>query len=97
MNINPEALLPYARKYVWWKTPEDAVAYPQKVIAQVMNIGEYDDVLTLTDLVGEAALRGVIQTAEIGQFSPKSWHFWHYRLNLAELDCVPPLPVRRVE
>lgn len=69
----------------------------KKVIAQVMNIGEYDDVLKLLDLVGEVTLRDVIQTAEIGQFSPKSWHFWHYRLNLAELDCVPPMPVRKVE
>ena len=30
MDVNREALLPFAAKYVWWKTAEDAVAYPQK-------------------------------------------------------------------
>ena len=79
------------------KLPKMRSPTRKKVIAQVMNIGEYDDVLKLLDLVGEVTLRDVIQTAEIGQFSPKSWHFWHYRLNLAELDCVPPMPVRKVE
>jgi len=33
----------FAAKYIWWKTPEEAVARPERVIAQVMNIGDYDD------------------------------------------------------
>lgn len=90
-----EVLKPYAKKYIWWKAPEEAVKFPQKVIAQVMNIGDFDDVQKLTSQVGDDILRETINKAEAGQFSPKSWSYWHYRLRLAEVDKVPPLPVRR--
>jgi hypothetical protein len=33
-----------AEKYIWWKSPDEAMAMPERVIAQVMNIGEvFDD------------------------------------------------------
>lgn len=85
----------FARKYVWWKTPEEAVAYPERVIAQVMNIGDYTDVQALVSLVGEDRLRDVLTHAEAGQFNEKSWFYWHYRLELSDMDQVPPLPTRR--
>lgn len=45
IQISQESLKPLASKYIWWKTPEDAVVMPERVIAQVMNIGDYADVL----------------------------------------------------
>jgi hypothetical protein len=91
----PNPLLPFATKYIWWKEAADAVRYPAQVMAQVMNIGTYADVQTLRQTVGDTALADVLRHAEAGQFSPKSWHYWHYRLGLADLDQVPPLPSRR--
>jgi hypothetical protein len=88
-------LLQMARKYVWWKTPEEAVAMPERVIAQVMDIGDYDDMLILGKAVGKAVLVDVLTHAEAGQFNPRSWNYWHYCLGLAELEQVPPMPVRR--
>jgi hypothetical protein len=89
-------LKPLARKYLWWKTPDEAVAYPERVMAQVMNMGDYADVLALAALAGDEALRGVLLRAEAGQFSARSWAYWHYRLGLARAeDVIPPLPVRR--
>jgi len=44
VHIDPNALKPLASKYIWWKTPDEAVAMPERVIAQVMNIGDYADV-----------------------------------------------------
>lgn len=41
--IDPNTLKSFARKYIWWKTPDEAVALPERVIAQVMNIGDYAD------------------------------------------------------
>ena len=93
MTFDREALKPFA-KYIWWKTPDDSVAFPERIIAQVMNIGDWDDVCALVKLVGDDALRDVISHAEIGWFNERSWHYWHYRLGLAEVDCVPPLPTR---
>ncbi len=90
-----EPLLRLAAKYIWWKTPEDAVLYPDAVIAMVMNLGDYEDVQALANEVGEDRLRQVIRRAEAGQFNEKSWTYWHYRLGLAEPGAVPALPKRR--
>jgi hypothetical protein len=95
MAVAPATLMPLARKYFWWKTPEEAVAFPDRLVAQVMNIGDFADVAALAALVGDDALRGVLARAEAGQFSARSWAYWHYRLGLAKVDEVPPLPVRR--
>jgi hypothetical protein len=85
-----------ASKYIWWKTPDEAAASPERVLAQVMNIGDYDDVQTIASQIGNDALRDVLTHAEIGQFNQRSWFYWHYRLGLATLEHVPPMPTRRL-
>lgn len=95
LHVRREALKPFASKYVWWKAPEEAVAKPERVIAQVMDIGDYGDVQTLISEVGEEVLREVLTHAEAGQFNARSWAYWHYRLGLAGLGEVPMLPSRR--
>ena len=71
------------------------MAAPERIIAQVMDIGDYEDVQTLASQLGDEMLRQVLTHAEAGQFSERSWAYWHYRLGLADLDQIPPLPVRR--
>lgn len=93
-QIDRNDLKRYASKYIWWKTPEDAIAMPERVIAQVMNIGDFDDMQALAHQVGDALLRDVIKHAQAGQFDERSWAYWHYRLGLAELERLPPLPRR---
>jgi len=95
IQIDRELLKPLARKCIWWKTPEEAVLMPERVIAQVMDIGDYDDALALAMQVGNDVLREVLVHAEAGQFDARSWAYWHYRLGLSSVDCVPELPVRR--
>ncbi len=95
IRISAESLTPLASKYAWWKTPEDAVLMPERVIAQVMNIGDYADVQTLVSAVGDEVLREVLTHAEAGQFNERSWAYWHYRLGLASVGHVPALPVQR--
>lgn len=94
-RINREALKYFARKYIWWKTPDEAVAMPERLIAQVMNIGDYADVQILVSQVGDEILRNVLSCAEAGQFNERSWAYWHYRLGVAVVDHVPALPTRR--
>jgi hypothetical protein len=95
IHVSQEALKPFASKYVWWKTPDEAVVMPERVIAQVMNIGDYADVQSLVSQVGDEVLREVLAHAEAGQFNERSWAYWHYRLGLCGVDRVPPLPVRK--
>jgi hypothetical protein len=85
-----------ARKYIWWKTPDEVISMPERVIAQVMNIGDYDDVPMLAKSVGDDVLRDVLCHAEAGQFDERSWAYWHYRLGLADVGQVPLLSSRRL-
>jgi hypothetical protein len=94
--INAEALKPLARRYVWWQTPDAAMRTPERVIAQVMDIGDHGDTEALALCIGDAALREVLQHAQPGQFRPRSWAYWHYRLGLAQVGQVPPLPTRHL-
>ena len=93
-----ECLRRLAPRYVWWKTPDEAMQFPDRVAAQVMDIGLWQDVLDLIEAVGDDYLRRVLQEAEIGQLNERSWHYWHYRLGLAEYGVrpVPPMPVRKL-
>jgi len=94
-QIDRHVLKCLASKYIWWKTPDEAADIPERVIAQVMNIGDYADVQLLAHEAGDDVLRAVIAHAQAGQFNPRSWAYWHYRLGLASIDQVPPLPLRR--
>lgn len=90
-----KALKQLAAKYVWWKTPDEAMAWPDRVIAQVMDMGDYADVQILANQLGDDRLSDVLTHAQAGQFGERAWAYWHYRLGLAALGEVPKLPVRR--
>lgn len=97
LSAQPE-LLQDARRYIWWETPEEALRRPLRVIAQVMNIGDYDDVQRLIAAVGTGPFREAIQGAEPGWFSERSWTYWCYRLGLtAPGETVPGMPRRTYE
>lgn len=63
--LDPQLLIPFARKYIWWMTQDEAVTMPDCVAAQVMNIGDYDNVQALVTLAGDSYLRAVLRKAEI--------------------------------
>jgi hypothetical protein len=86
----------WASRYIWWKKPAEALQYPERIIAQVMDIGDYDDVQDMLRAFGETVPQHILRHAEAGMFSPRSWAYWHYRLRLAESGQVPPLPQRKV-
>ena len=95
MPLDSVLLEKFARKYVWWKTPLEAVARPERVVAQVMNLGDYDDVQSLVHAAGLTYLREILTHAEAGQFDARSWAYWHYRLGLSDPGKVPSMPERR--
>jgi len=90
-----DRLLEVARRYIWWEPPGEAILRPARVIAQVMNIGDFDDARALLDALGEPSFRSVLETAEPGWFNERSWHYWHYALGVCVPgEQVPPMPVR---
>lgn len=92
--MNMALMTELAAKYIWWKPASVAVEHPERVAAQVMELGDWDDLVRLSESEGEDFLRSVIKSAEPGQLSERSWHYWHYRLGLASPERVPPLPKR---
>jgi len=94
-QVSQQCLEAFAQKYIWWKTVDEALSMPERIIAQVMNIGDYSDVQYLASQVGDKALCEVLTHAEAGQFNERSWVYWHYRLGLSSIGNVPSLPVRR--
>ena len=63
----------FSTKYIWWKNPEESMLMPERVIAQVMNIGDYTDVQELADKIGDTVLREGLTNAQAGQFNERSW------------------------
>lgn len=94
--MNDPRMLELARRYTWWLAPEQAMEYPQRVIARIMDMGTFEDIHELVITLGEDSLRQALCNAEAGQFRPRSWSYWHYLLNGLADSALPPLPLRRV-
>ena len=84
-----------ASRYVWWQPPEVSVRDPRRVIAQVMDVGTFEDIQALVDAVGSDTLIPVLKQGRPGWFRPRSWAFWHTVLGLATAGRIPPIPSRR--
>lgn len=93
-----QELLQDATRYIWWEKPDEAIRRPIRVIAQVMNIGDFDDVQRMLAILGEGSFRDALTHAEPGWFNERSWHYWCYRLGLtAPGSRVPAMPKRTFE
>src|SRR3569833_3632304 len=85
-----------ARKYIWWQSPEYALRDHHRLIAQVMDIGSHADVEALRCALGDQAFKLALQKARAGEFSERSWHYWHLVLGMSTPRAVPPLPHRKL-
>jgi hypothetical protein len=84
-----------ASRYIWWESVPEALLFPERILAQVMNLGTYEDLVRLFNAFSVEELRYVVIHAEPGWFNERSWAFWHVRLGLtANTDPPPPLPAR---
>ncbi len=87
-----------ASRYVWRWPVEKTLQYPRHLIAQVMDIGTFEDARELIETIGEEPLRQTLAVAEPGWLSPRSWAYWHYRLHvIAPSEEPPPLPQREYQ
>jgi hypothetical protein len=88
-------LMYFACKYIWWQAPDTAITNPHRVISQAMNLGTFEDVQALLQEVGEAEFKQTLREARPGEFSERSWNYWHLVLGVTQPDTIPPMPVRR--
>lgn len=90
LTVEQRSFLSRLTYYIWWQSAEESLARPERLIAQIMDIGDWDDERNLEISLGAELLRDVLTHAEPGWFRPKSWSFWNYRLKVVLFDAEPP-------
>jgi hypothetical protein len=65
-DVPKETIAEFGRKYLWWKLPGGQPHSDERIIAQTMNLGTYDDILLLEQTVGKARLVETMLNAEPG-------------------------------
>jgi hypothetical protein len=81
------------KRYIWWEIPGNEPD-ENRIIAQVMELGTYEDVRAMEKKIGLAKMKQVLVDAKPGWFSNKSWNYWHLLFNLSQMNHIPPLPRR---
>jgi hypothetical protein len=85
----------FGRKYLWWEPVGDSPHSDDRILAQTMNLGTFDDIVELESAIGRARLVDIMKRAEPGWFSDRSWEFWRGRLSLATGEAIPDEAPRR--
>lgn len=87
-------LLGVARRVVWFKSPEDALADPRHFLAHVMTYGAVQDLKAIETVIGQDDYRQVLDNPPPGVFDPRSWAYWNLRCGRS---ADAPLPGRKLE
>ena len=74
MSLTVEAV---AKRVVWWKPPEQALADPRYFLARVMASGTFDEVRCVRAHFPPEAFRAVLEDPPAGVFDPRSWAYWN--------------------
>ena len=93
MTSRSRLLASLARRYIWWRDP--VPPSDDRIIAQVMSLGTYDDVRRLEYVFAPEELRAVMLRAQPGWIAKNSWSFWRARLLRAGVEPIPAEPPRR--
>jgi hypothetical protein len=83
------------RRYIWWEPISDKPHSDDRILAQAMDIGTFDETIAMEQTVGKRRLVEVMLRAEPGWLSDRSWEFWRGRLSLATGVAIPDEAPRR--
>jgi hypothetical protein len=94
-DVSQQTLAGFGRKYLWWEPVGGQPHSEDRIIAQTMNLGTYDDILMLERMVGKSRLVEIMLRAQPGWISDRSWEFWRGRLSFATGAAIPDRAPRR--
>ncbi len=94
-DVSERTIAGFGRKYLWWTPPGGEPHSEDRIIAQTMNLGTYDDILLLERMAGKARLVQIMLHAEPGWFDGRSWEFCRGRLSFATGGATPNKAPRR--
>ena len=84
------------RRYLWWEPVGNQPHSEERVIAQAMDLGTFDDIRRMERTIGCDRLGEVMLRSEPGWLSDRSWEFWRGRLSLALGRELPEEAPRRM-
>ncbi len=67
-----DLLKPMAAQLIWWQPADVSLRNPDRVIAQVLDLGTLEAGQRLPQVLEDRRLAQVLQQAEAGWFSPRS-------------------------
>lgn len=88
---SPE-LLAVARRMVWFKPPAATLADDTLFLNYLMIYGTVEDLAVARQHYDDDDFRAALRHALPGIFDPRSWAYWHARL---EMGPTPPRPSRQ--
>ena len=81
-----------AKRIIWFKPPEEALANPIELMAYAMKASTDEDMALLLEYVGKDGLVEAIDNAPSGIIDDRSWAYWNARIGRYP---APSLPQRR--
>lgn len=92
MSVRDSTLKPKTiERLIWWSSDQKVPI--ERLIAQVMVFGTWEDILYAMQEFGVGAFVKVLDNPPCGLFDAKSWNFWHKKFGIIP---VPPLPPQAV-
>ena|SRR3990167_235335 len=82
-----------AHRYVWWDTVDWAYAHPTVFLANIMDLGSWDDIQAMRHEVDDSVLKAVLLHAAAGCFHARSWDYWHTKFGI---NPIPSMPKREL-
>lgn len=80
-----------ASRYVWWESEDWALQHPVEFLSNIMDAGTWEDIQLVRKLINDDILKKILLAAPPGYFHPRSWDYWHLKLNVLP---IPELPKR---
>jgi hypothetical protein len=93
MTTRAALLAHLAARYIWWRS--EPGPSEDRIIAQVINIGTYDDIRRLEAMFSPEELRAVMLRAASGWIGDRSWGFFRGRLLYKGAGPIPETAPRR--
>jgi len=87
----PSELKRVAKRVIWFKQPDEALADTKLFLAHVMTYGTLDDIVITMKHYAETDFDRVLLDPPAGVFDLRSWNYWNVRYHH---EPVPPLPKR---
>ena len=69
-----------AKRIIWFKPPEEALADPIELMAYAMRASTDEDMALLLDHIGREGLVEAIDNAPPGIVTARSWSYWNARI-----------------